>query len=312
MLGSWYKKYRKKRSANQLIKNVQNILSQKSQFLEPQLVRIGKERISNLVKAISTDNFQKIDETYVELKDYSDHHLKKYQKSKLRQNVESIAIAVLLALTIRAFIIQPFKIPSGSMIPTLLVGDHLLVNKFVYGVKIPFTDKRIFRFDNVKRGDVIVFRFPGDDGISGKGVHYIKRVIGIPGDVVDIRGRDIYINGNKVDMEYIGDYHYYDNGLFLTADMYRQHFLSHDFNVIYRDGSVSTTKGKLSFPLIVPPHSFFVMGDNRDNSYDSRFWGFVPEINIEGRAFLVHWSWNSHPHSFWDIVRWRRIFSSIE
>ncbi len=314
MLFSWYKykKYRKKRSANQLIKQVQGILNRKAQFLEPQLVKIGKEKISNLVEAISSDNFQKISETYFELKDYSERYLGKYQKSKLRQNIESIIIAVLLALTIRTFVVQPFKIPSGSMIPTLLIGDHLLVNKFIYGIKIPFTDKRVFRFDKVKRGDVIVFRFPIDDGVSGKGVHYIKRVIGIPGDVVDIRGRDIYINGNKVDMEYIGDYHYYDDGLLVTADMYRQYFPTRDFNVIYKDDTVSTTKGKLAFPLVVPSRSFFVMGDNRDNSYDSRFWGFVPEGNIEGRAFIIHWSWNSHSRNFWDIVRWERIFSSIE
>jgi signal peptidase I len=244
------------------------------------------------------------------LKNFYEQNLSQYSKSKLRQNVEAIVIALCLALLIRTFIVQPFKIPSGSMIPTLLIGDHLLVNKFIYGTKIPFMDIRIFPVEDIKRGDVIVFKFPGNDSVN-KGVHYIKRAIGLPGDEVNIEGRDVYINGEKIKQVYEGNYKYFEQGTEVTTDKYIDTLSENIFDVIYKKSSINTTKGKTNFPITIPEGNIFVLGDNRDNSYDSRFWGFVPIESISGKAFLIHWSWNFDNDNILSKVRWKRIFSSI-
>ncbi|MGW8194365.1 MAG: signal peptidase I [Desulforhopalus sp.] len=184
------------------------------------------------------------------------------KKSVFREYFEAICIAVLLALFIRTFIVQAFKIPSGSMLPTLLIGDHLLVNKFIYGIRMPFTGKVLIPIKEPQRGDVVVFRFPKDRSID-----YIKRVIGVPGDTVEIRDKKVYINGKA-----ISDPH--------------AHF------------STTTSQSRSASPrdnfgpVLVPENRIFVMGDNRDNSYDSRFWGFVDQKDILGKAFILYWSWD--------------------
>lgn len=312
MLFSWYKRRRIKRKAESQIRSARNILDTKHSLLQPDVVKTCREKISGLERAINTENSEQLESHYEDLKQFTEENLEKFGKSKLRQNVESILIALALALLIRTFVVQPFKIPSGSMIPTLLIGDHLLVNKFVYGTSIPFTDIRVLPIQEIARGDVIVFKFPeNSERGPRKGVHYIKRVIGTEGDTVDIRGNDIYINGRKVEQKYIGDYFYEDNGIEISADMYRQYFDKHDFRVLYKKGSSATTRGKLAFPASVPADSVFVMGDNRDNSYDSRFWGFVPTENISGRAFMIHWSWDFEDDGILGLVRWDRIFKTI-
>lgn len=312
MLFPWYKKFSLKRKSKDLIKSTGSVLSDNGSLIEPSVVKSGREKIDELKRAIGSDSIEQIEPAYKDLKEFTDKKLDKFGKSKLRQNIESIIIALALALLIRTFVIQPFKIPSGSMIPSLLIGDHLLVNKFVYGTNIPFSDIVIMPIEDISRGDVIVFKFPEDSETGPrKGVHYIKRVIGIEGDRVDIEGNDIYINNEKVEQKYIGDYAYEDNGLEITADMYKQFFPEHEFRVLYKKGSSSTTKGKLGFPITVPDGSVFVMGDNRDNSYDSRFWGFVPVENISGKAFMIHWSWDFDNSSIIDIIRWGRIFKPI-
>lgn len=194
-------------------------------------------------------------------------------KSKLRENIEAVVIAVILALFIRTFVVQAFKIPSGSMKPTLLVGDHILVNKFIYGVKLPFIDKTIIPVSEPKRGDIIVFRYPVDPDKD-----FIKRVIGLPGDVVQIRNKKVYINGK---------------------------LLKHDHGV-HTDKEIipASVNQRDNFgPITVPEHDYFVMGDNRDNSYDSRFWGYVNQRAVLGEAFMIYWSWNSSDFG----VRWNRI-----
>ena len=185
------------------------------------------------------------------------------KKSVFREYTEAIIIAVLLALFIRTFVIQAFKIPSGSMLPTLQIGDHLLVNKFLYGIKVPFTGTLLIPIKDPKHGDVVVFRFPED-----RKVDYIKRVIGVPGDKVEIRNKSLVINGKKIE-----DAH--------------GHFTS----------TASLPAGvspKDNFgPITVPEGKIFVMGDNRDNSSDSRIWGQVPEKDIVGKAFAVWMHWDS-------------------
>jgi signal peptidase I len=187
------------------------------------------------------------------------------KKSVFREYAEAAIIAVVLALFIRTFVVQAFKIPSGSMEPTLLVGDHILVNKFIYGVKLPFIRKTIIPIGQPHRNDVIVFIYPIDPSKD-----FIKRVIGLPGDRIEILGRSISINGKLFQ-----DKH----GVYTPPFHPNAHF----------------------GPVTVPQGHLFVMGDNRNHSYDSRYWGFVPIESVKGKAFIVYWSW---PH-------WKRIFHII-
>ena len=194
------------------------------------------------------------------------------KKSAFREYAEAAAIAIILALFIRTFVIQAFKIPSGSMEPTLLVGDHILVNKFIYGVKIPLIRNTLIPITEPQRDDVIVFIYPLD-----KSKDFIKRVIGLPGDTIEIIDRRLYINAKLYQ-----DRHgfYADRGNSFASSRVKNHF----------------------GPVTVPEDNVFVMGDNRNHSYDSRFWGFVPIGSIKGKAFIIYWSW-PHWKRFLDIIR---------
>lgn len=207
-------------------------------------------------------------------------------KSVFREYFEAICIAILLALFIRTFIVQAFKIPSGSMLPTLLIGDHLLVNKFIYGVRVPFLGNLLIPYKKPLRGDVVVFRYPKD-----KSIDYIKRVIGTPGDTVEIRTKKVFVNGQQVD-----DPH---------ANISSPAVLS----------AVSSPRDNFG-PVQVPEGKIFVMGDNRDHSYDSRFWGFVDQDDILGKAFILYWSWDIDKSLFsFDriaSVRWGRLANIID
>jgi signal peptidase I len=218
------------------------------------------------------------------------------QKSLIREYAEALIIAIVLALTIRVFVVQAFKIPSGSMIPTLLVGDHILVSKLAYGFQLPedcefqvsfppvacFSSAFVVKFDPPQRGDIIVFRYPEDENKD-----FIKRVIGLPGDTLHIQNKQVMVNGELLK----------DEGFTQRIDP----------GII--DGRINP-RDNLG-PLTIPPDSYFVMGDNRDQSLDSRFWGFVRMDKIKGRAFLVYWSWNGQG-SWTDWIRWERIGKLIE
>ena len=194
-------------------------------------------------------------------------------KSKFREYAEAIVIAVLIAFFIRTFIIQAFKIPSGSMKPTLQIGDHILVTKFIYGVKIPIIRKTFVSISEPKRGDMVVFIYPED-----RSKDFVKRVIGIGGDNIEIRNKKIYLNG----LPYNDNYGVYTDDMIIPG----------------------TAQPRDNFgPVTVPPGSVFVMGDNRDQSYDSRFWGFVDLRDVLGKAFIIYWSWNNDEHN----VRWSRL-----
>ena len=310
MIGSWYKKHRIIKKSQVLLNSAKSIIKNNSDQLSPDTINIIKGQIENLEITINEKDPTKIESSYKILNSNYQEYLKKFSKSRIRQNIEAIVIALCLAFLIRTFVVQPFKIPSGSMIPTLLVGDHLLVNKFVYGTKVPFTSIKLLPIEEIKRGDVVVFKFPVEDSVN-KGVHYIKRVIGLPGDEIDLKGRDVYINGKKVSQKFEGNFIYEESGIEIKTDRYIDTLSENNFDVIYKKGSMNTTKGKLSYPLRVPENNIFVLGDNRDNSFDSRFWGFVPLGNISGKAFLVHWSWDFNNSNIFKKVRWERIFSQI-
>jgi len=195
------------------------------------------------------------------------------QKSKFREYVEAIILAIVIALFIRTFVIQAYKIPSGSMKPTLQIGDHILVSKFNYGIKLPFLRTTLIPVGAPQRGDIVVFIYPED-----RSKDFIKRLIGLPGDTIEIRNKKIFING----LPY-SDKHgvYVDNLVIPGAVQPRDNF----------------------GPVTVPEGSLFVMGDNRDESYDSRFWGFVSKKDVLGKALIIYWSWNQEEH--W--IRWSRI-----
>jgi signal peptidase I len=194
-------------------------------------------------------------------------------KSKAKELVETIIIAILIALFIRTFIICAYKIPSRSMVPTLLVGDHILVNKFIYGIKIPLLRKTIIPVREPKRGEIVVFIFPND-----RSKDFIKRVIGVGGDKIEIRNKKIFIN----DEEFKDSY-----GVFS------------DPNILPQSMQPRDNYG----PVTVPKNSIFFMGDNRDESLDSRFWGFVDLKDVEGKAFIIYWSRNHEAHNYTEWIR---------
>lgn len=200
------------------------------------------------------------------------------KKSTFREYAEALGIAILLALFIRTFIIQAFKIPSSSMKSTLLIGDHLLVNKFIYGIRVPFIDRFIIQFRKPKRGDVVVFKFPKDESKD-----FIKRVIGVEGDVIEIKNDVLFVNNKEIKIKYIGKYH--DREI-LSADLYEE-ILDGTSHYILDKQKNHQYYG----PITVPKNSIFVMGDNRDNSEDSRYWGFVKLNKVEGKALIIYWSW---------------------
>ena len=213
----------------------------------------------------------------------------KKKKSLFREYLEAAIIALVLALFIRAFVIQAFKIPSGSMKPTLLIGDHILVNKFIYGIKMPFVDRYIIPIKKPKRGDVVVFKWPRDERKD-----FIKRVVGIEGDTIEIKNDVLYVNDEKIKKKYVGKYR--DDNI-AVADKYlelfdkSQHYILDEY-----------IKNENYGPVIVPKNSIFVMGDNRDNSHDSRYWRFVSLNKLKGKAIIIYWSW-PHLRRFGHLIK---------
>jgi signal peptidase I len=226
-----------------------------------------------------------------------------FKKSTVREYFESIIIAVILALFIRTFVVQAFKIPTGSMENNLLIGDHLLVNKFIVGPTASSVEKALLPVGTIKRGDVIVFKYPEEPSRD-----FIKRVIGLPGETLELRDKKVSINGRPLDEPYVH---------FLEPVGDAQEVTSSDLRETYP-------------PATVPEGFYFVMGDNRDNSQDSRYWGFLPRSYIKGRALMIYWSYESGREDYVDEglgasakrilsvithfftrTRWERLFHQI-
>ncbi|PLY02875.1 MAG: signal peptidase I [Desulfuromonas sp.] len=198
-----------------------------------------------------------------------------------REWSEALIIAVVLALIIRTLLFQAFKIPSGSMEDTLLIGDHLLVNKFIYGTDLPFTDNRILKLRDPQRGDVIVFEYPPDTANPDLNFwqkrDFIKRVIGLPGDTVEINDKHVFVNGDAYE---------------IPQAVFKDSYLRGASPMCVFPFGENTACRDFMPKITVPEGTYFVMGDNRDRSFDSRYWGFVPRDNIKGLAFIKYWSWD--------------------
>ena len=199
------------------------------------------------------------------------------EKTKIRQLAETIAVAALLAIFVRSFVVEAFTIPSASMEPTLLVGDYLLANRLSYVVKVPFTDVVLFRLGEPKRGDIVIFRYPLDPSKD-----YVKRIIAKGGDTVEVRDKVVYVNGVRVEEGYA---HFTDHMNIPGSRMPRDNFS----------------------PVKVPKDCYFAMGDNRDNSSDSRFWGFLKADDLVGKAEIIYFSLDNDADSPLSFVRWQRL-----
>ena len=208
-----------------------------------------------------------------------------FQKSTLREYFESIVIAVILALFVRTWVVQAFKIPTGSMENNLLIGDHLLVNKFVFGQTATGLGRALLPVRDIRRGDILVFKYPEEPERD-----FIKRIIGLPGETLELRAKKVYVNGTALDEPYVH---------FLTAASMGSEVTSADVRERYG-------------PVTVPPDQYFVMGDNRDNSQDSRYWGFLPRGHVKGKALMIYWSYEGDDMgSIFTKVRWERLLHQI-
>ena len=204
---------------------------------------------------------------------------------------------ILAVFLLRSFLVEPFKIPSGSMIPTLQVGDFILVNKFTYGIRLPIISQKIVQINNPERGDVMVFHYPENPSVD-----YIKRIVGLPGDVIIYRNKQVLVNGIVQEQKNEGEYNYADERLnFVHTNRYTENFSGHAHEILINPEVPGLHMGSVAdFPqreqcsytfdevrCTVPAGHYFTLGDNRDNSRDSRYWGFVPDKMVVGKAFFV-------------------------
>ena len=243
------------------------------------------------------------------------------------EQLSTLFLAVLIALGIRAFVIEPYRIPSESMLPTLLIGDHLFVNKFVYGIKVPFTDLRLPGLREPERGEVVVFTvakrgretFPADRRSELPREEYVKRIIGIPGDRVEFRYDKVFVNGEEIDTKPLEETFRDDAGRSLLVNQVALD--GRDFRIL---DDPAVKPGVPNTPIEVPEGRFLMLGDNRDHSLDSRRWGTVRKAEIKGPAFVLYWSWDFNgswgqllnPLNWWglltDKMRWHRIGQGID
>jgi signal peptidase I len=301
---------RARAESRHLIKEARRILRRKSVRIPQSASDAVTTAVNDLDAAQESDDLDRIRIALNALDEVMEDKLAFARKSTIREYSESIGIAVAIALLLRAFVVEAFQIPSGSMIPTLEVGDHIFVAKFSYGLSIPFTDKKVFEYSTPKRGDVIVFKYPQDHNTD-----YIKRVVGLPGDRLELRQNELFINDRPVPRERTGIYRYSDGHDERECDLWVETLDDQRHNEIQEIGRMPASYG----PIVVPEGNVFVMGDNRDNSSDSRVWGTVKHDLIKGKALIVWWSrgtaddgpWYSAPAAWLKSVRFGRFFSVV-
>ncbi len=218
--------------------------------------------------------------------------------SAIAEYARSFFPIFLIVLLLRSFLVEPFRIPSGSMMPTLLIGDFILVNKFVYGIRLPVINEKIVDINAPERGDVVVFRYPEDPSTP-----FIKRVVGLPGDRIAYTDKALWVNGEPIATESLGSYLGVGAGEMMTgATVYNEHLGEAKHRIL-----VEPERHSPEVEVVIPEGQYFVMGDNRDNSKDSRYWGTVPDENLIGKAFMIWMNWDTENGG----VDWRRIGESI-
>lgn len=280
---------RARRKAVRAIKMVNHWLKRYEAKFSASACEDLKRKIEELNSLKASDSPHKIRKSASLLIESAEKYLPFYKRGIIREWVEPLLSALIIALFLKAFVIQAFKIPSGSMYPTLLIGDHVLVNRLGYGFMIPYTDIKFLPFLKIKRGDIVVFKWPQNPKLD-----FIKRIIGLPGDEIMIRGQLVYVNGKPLPLK--------NAGLFSNdarefekcgwppncrVKKYEEDIEGKKHFTAYTDCDIARDFG----PIKVPNEHYFVMGDNRDCSNDSRYWGFVPFKNIKGKALILYWSW---------------------
>jgi signal peptidase I len=308
---AWYQEWRRRRRAQKearlLLREARRGLRRFSHRVTEKGAAEVRAAIAALDEALGHRDADTVSGAINELDKALDDHMHFARKSTVREYTESIAVAVLIALFLRAFVVEAFKIPSGSMIPTLQVGDHIFVNKFLYGVTVPWTNYKIGQnYRKPRRGEVIVFKPPHDPDKDA----FIKRIVAIEGDTVEIRDNQLLINGEPVPRAHVDkDCTYWDfkeeTGRWEEdrCDAFQQSLDGTPFTTIFDKASI----GRSWQPVTVPPNKVFVMGDNRDNSSDSRYWGFLPIENIKGKAMIIWWS-SGEPEGW---IRLARMFHIV-
>jgi signal peptidase I len=306
----WRKHRRITHEALQLCKEGRRILRKYQYRIKETVAEEVSRAIEGLQEACEQKRFSHVRERLEKLDDLIETHLSFGRKSTMREYAESIGIAVLVALFLRAFVVEAFKIPSGSMIPTLKVGDHLFVNKFIYGFRVPFMNVKFLQLRPPQRGEVIVFVYPKDQDKD-----FIKRIVAVGGDTIAVRNNTILINGQPIKrkrlpgpcMYYQDDEDQGQSGEIRRCIAYEEELGDNRYRVYQNEHSLGALND--FGPQKIPPGQVFVMGDNRDNSHDSRFWGgvnTVPESFIKGRAIIIWWSYG-HPEG----IRWKRFFHRV-
>ena len=227
------------------------------------------------------------------------HSSSEVKEPKITEYARSFFPVILLVLILRSFLFEPFKIPSGSMMPTLLIGDFILVNKYAYGLRLPVIEWEFWRIGRPERGDAAVFRFPKDPSLD-----YIKRIVGLPGDEIVYLDKALFINGEKAQALVQDSYQGEDSELLpLQTHVVTEQIDKHRFDTL-----IHQNKPSVEGMIVVPKDQYFVLGDNRDSSNDSRYWGFVPTANLVGRAELIWMSWDTQDTR----IRWDRVGKTID
>ena len=300
---SWRERRRIRRESRHILREVHRILRRHAARVSDETEQEIREAAADLEHSRNAGEYGRLRRKIERVDRLIDKHFSRYRKSAMREYVESIGIAVLIALLLRAFVVEAFKIPSTSMIPTLKVGDHIFVSKFIYGLRIPWTNIKFFT-QQPKRGEVIVFIYPKEPDKD-----FIKRVVAVGGDTVEVRNNLIYVNGEAVERRrldepcrYPDTQEGFEDWSYRGCVLYEETVEGNRYNVVQDADSIPDDFG----PFEVPDGYVFVMGDNRDNSHDSRGWGPVPLSYIKGKALIIWWS-RGLPHG----VRWNRLFDLV-
>ena len=315
---AWRSRQRGIKEARLLLREGRRVLRKYSARLTPEATVKVRDAVDALSAVVIARDYDKLGPALNALDETLDKHLAFARKSTAREYTESIGVAILIALFLRFFVVEAFKIPSGSMIPTLQVGDHIFVNKFIYGVRVPFTNIKFgMGYRKPQRGEVIVFIYPKEPDKD-----FIKRIVAIEGDTVEVRDNQVFINGKAVPRQHVeGDCRYEDyledSGRWeeRRCEEWRETMDSHHIYSTYSDRNGGPHS---SAPTTVPPNRVFVMGDNRDNSHDSRYWGFVPFENIKGKAMVIWFSAGQPPDEgfflvrFFKSLRYERLFHLVQ